>query len=117
LVPVNIEQIDEKSVNKYSVNNHLIISPVHKKGKIAFKPISENAIITGINFDFDIQEIDINPSSPSKESNFFNKISFVNIKNKRDHKEKSKSMTINDLIKLIRQKSMDSTELKNNIHK
>lgn len=130
LVPVNIEQIEEspsktdKSADKSnckSYASHLIISPVNAKNRIQIKQLSENTVINGIDLDFNIRNISLQDNSGGNDEQLFNKISIVSMNNKSidfksEIKENSKSMTISDLLKLIRQRSMDNSELTNQLN-
>ena len=131
LIPVNIDQIempptksddgneenffkfespDFPQTSKANSNiSHLLISPTSKSKKMRTQHLSENTIINGIDFDIDVQELNF-------QNDCSNKISIVSLnKGNSDKKEKRNSMTIHELLRLIRKKSMEGLLVTNEI--
>jgi len=129
IVAVNFDQIElppsseKKDDNMFDFSqNHLLISPLDSKSNrnLCTRQVSGDAVITGINFNIDVQNINFNTDSDaykktktkSGELDMFNKISIVSLNNNNTGKDnskekKSQSMTINELLQLIKQKNME----------
>ncbi len=134
-IPIRLDQIEQqspresKNISKGSggqekklrhSKTHLFISP--DDNKLSIKTLSEDTIINDVDLNFNIEEVEVNlgkEDSTEKENQdeLFSKINIVSInEGKRRSKEKKNSMTINELLKLIRKKSMEGLSITNEIN-